>query len=231
MSIPNRASYSTDRLLKRVFQSIHIKFVSGNRPNFGDLLQPLGTRSAALGSCLLALPFLSPISLGPLSLPASILITLLGVQLLSNRRNVPLPKRFLETPISRRAFDFMKWLVIKLLRFKRRIATPRHGVLVSGKAGRKICALGLVIGAFILAIPIPLLPLTNTFPALGIILMAIGWVERDDFLTVLGMASQAFGFLIIAGVFIAAFFLGLEVTELIGNLIPWLGESEERIVE
>lgn len=93
---------------------------------------------------------------------------------------------------------------------------------MEGGRGRILCGTGIVAGALLLAVPIPLLPLTNTFPALGILLFALGRLERDGLLTVLGSASLLLSAAIFGALGAAVSLLGWEVVR---GAIPFIGGS------
>ena len=155
----------------------------------GELLEPLGGEAAALGSALLALPFLSPISLGPLTSGASALIILLGTRLLREKHGAPLPRRLLRLRVAKPVHDAMDRLLRRVARLIARFSRPRFPALVRGRAGRMLCGGGLIASAILLAVPIPLLPLTNTLPAIAIIGFGLGWAERDGLLTLVGAGT------------------------------------------
>ena len=161
----------------------------GSVPTLRHLLVPLGAEASAFAAALLALPFLSPVSLGPITTPVSVLIALLGWQLLRAREGAPLPERFLDVSVPQAAHRAMTSVLRRVHRWMHRVSRPRLVHLVEGGRGRMLCGIGIVAGALLLAVPIPLLPLTNTFPALGILLFALGRLERDGLLTVLGSAA------------------------------------------
>lgn len=187
---------------------------------------PLGAEAAALAAALLALPFLSPVSLGPVTTPVSLLIALLGWQLLRRREGSPLPERLLDVPVPRTAHRMMTSVLRRTHRWVHLISRPRLGHLVQGERGRILCGAGIIAGALLLAVPIPLLPLTNTFPALGILLFALGRLERDGLLILLGFASLLLSVAIFAALGAAVAFLGWEaVRGLIPFVTPAVGRS------
>jgi hypothetical protein len=91
-----------------------------------------------------------------------------------------------------------------------RFSRPRHPRLVAGRRGRVICGLGLMGGAVLLAIPIPLLPLTNTIPTLGILCFGLGWAERDGLMTILGALALLASMLLFVGIAAAITIAGTE---------------------
>ncbi|MDX2174834.1 MAG: exopolysaccharide biosynthesis protein [Candidatus Sumerlaeia bacterium] len=203
----------TDRLLVGAFREVRDRFARKESVSLKHYLAPLGERSGIMGCAILAIPFLSPVSLGPLTIPASALIALLAFRLLRRTEGAPLPDRFLRAPVPEAAHRFMARVLVRMVRLKRRFVRPRRSELVAGRRGEVICGCLLVGGAFLLAIPVPMLPLTNTFPALGIILTAVGWVERDGLLTLLSVGIHAIGALVLGAVFGAALWAGTAVLQ------------------
>lgn len=201
---------STDQLLLRGLVRMRRSYRGGQSVCLGDLLSSLGPHSAVLSSCLLALPFFWPFSVGPITTPASVLIMILAWRMLRGRDQVALPQRFLRAPLSPRTHRIMSWILVRMLHWRRKITRPRLPHFVHGQRGRVLCGAGMLISALLLAVPVPMIPLSNTFPAMGICLFALGWLDRDGGLTLLGMAASLIGLVIIASVFGLGFVLGWE---------------------
>lgn len=207
-------------MLRRALSETRRHYRGSGAPTLGHLLVPLGPEATALAAALMSLPFLSPVSLGPITTPASVLIALLGWRLLRPGRS-SLPRRLLEVRVPRAAHRGMTAVLRRVHRLMIRISRPRIAGLVEGRAGRVVCAVGILVGAALLAVPIPLLPLTNTFPALGILLFALGWVERDGLLTLLAAASLVLSLAVFAALG-AAVLLGADAAH---SLVALPGRS------
>lgn len=270
---------AADTVLRQSLGHLAGRFERGEKPNLGEVLgafSALGVQSNAFVAVVLALPFLSPLSLGPVTSPASLLILLLGWQLIQHRDDtdsaaarpaglmdhlVALPGRLvaallaawplrwvvrrlessrswvLSAPLPRRVFGLMRHLLEWVLWLKNGVLRLRRALLGHGPAApatpagertaRWVCGVAIIVGAVLLAVPVPLLPMTNTFPALGIILVALGWIERDAILTLLGYASYVISVLIFAALALAVAYLGYEaVAEWIPNLLGFGGSTE-----
>lgn len=181
----------------------------GTLPRVRDLLDQSGAaHGAALPAIVLALPFLTPVSLGVMTAPASAVICLCGLAVARNSAAAPLPTRLLDASIPAAAVRVMRAALDRVHRWILHVSRPRLQTLVRGRAGRLTCGLGMILGALLLAVPIPFLPLTNTFPALGIICIGLGWSERDGAITVAGfvalLASIVTFAVIGAGIWLAA---------------------------
>lgn len=195
------------------------RYVGGHSATLGDVLGPLGAQASALSAMLLALPFLSPMSLGAMTAPASLLIGILGWRLLLSAETMPLPVRLLALPLPRVLHRVMGLVLDRAHRWTVRFSRPRYSLLVAGRRGRMICGVGITAGALLLAVPIPLLPLTNTFPALGILCFGLGWAERDGLVTILGAASLLVSVVLFAGIGTAVVVAG---TEAVLRVLPWI---------
>lgn len=185
----------------------------GGSPTIRHLLDPIGRDASVLAAMLISLPFLSPVSMGPLTAPASLLIVLLGMQLLSRKEGAPLPDRLLALPLSPRIWKAMDAVLVRVEKALRRFSRPRLPRLVLGRAGKVIAAMGIIFGAVLLAIPIPFLPLTNTLPSLGILAFGFGWLERDGLLTLIGGILLLLTLALFGALALAIYYLGAEAVQ------------------
>lgn len=185
-------------LLRHALAHMERRYATAGTATLGDLLHPLGSRQTALGAALLALPFLSPVSLGPVTTPASLIIALLGIRLLRGRDDLAIPERLLRVRVPRGVHAVMGKMLHRVSRWADRPPNARRSAWVRGARGRRICGAGVLAGALLMAIPVPLLPLTNTLPAAAIILFVLGWSNQDLRLTRYGVAAVAGSVLIFA---------------------------------
>ncbi len=201
---------TTERLLLRVLRDMRTRYRNGEDVQLRHLIEPLGSRSAALGSAMLALPFLWPATLGPLSFVVFVLITIMSWQLLHGRDKVVLPERFLRVSIPIKVFRLLTRFLVVLIRWKRKLCRRRLAPLVAGPPGRRICATAMTSGGVLVAVPLPFVPFMNTLPALGVVLVGVGWVEQDGLMTVAGLVSLTIGAILILTVVSTLVFFGIE---------------------
>ena len=197
---PRFARRLGDAILIRSLNGLKRRYRQDGRATIGDLVGSLHGEGSATAIALLAMPFLWPLSLGPIATAISVVIGFWAWKMLPHDRagesalaNSRLGRglhsaqqRFLAVPLPQRAYKVMCKVLMFVLRVKKVFARPRLGGLVEGERGRVVAAYGMLVGALLLMVPIPLIPLTNFFPAVGIILFSFGWTERDGLLTVLG---------------------------------------------
>ncbi|MBI2214600.1 MAG: exopolysaccharide biosynthesis protein [Acidobacteria bacterium] len=173
--------------LAQALQELENRYECAGRATVGDILEPLGDRAGGLGAALFALPFLGPISLGPLTTVASVVIALIGIGLLSDREESPIPRRIRSMTVPRAAYRALRGALHRLPEWMRRghHASPRW---LQGSRGRLVCGVGMIVAAALLAVPIPFMPLTNSLPALSIIGFSLGWANQDGRLARFGVS-------------------------------------------
>ena len=147
----------------------------------GQLVDALQDRAFGLILLILALPCCIPFLYG---VPQAVSIPLVFVagQILLGRPSPWLPERLRARSFSREAFDDMAQKAAPYIRWFEVIAKPRLTWLTHGLAER---ALGLFLVIFSASIATPL-PLTNTVPGAAVAVMALGFIERDGLLIILG---------------------------------------------
>ncbi|MCC5874668.1 MAG: exopolysaccharide biosynthesis protein [Candidatus Sumerlaeia bacterium] len=188
------------------------QYARGEELKLGDLLASLGNSGAPVAAMVLALPFVWPLSLGPITIPASLLILLISINLLRGRDQFPLPARYLAVSLPPSLFRLMRRVIALLCRWFRWHTIPVYPAATTGSRDRfrTACALGILAGALLLAVPTPLIPLTNTFPALTIVSFCVAYLRRgrSEFLWGLGFAVAALIVYAICGAVI--YMIGLE---------------------
>lgn len=127
---------------------------------------------------LLALPFMIPVSIPGVSTVFGLAILSIGIGVTVNR--VPwLPQRILDRPLAtdslKQAFEKSLGVVGRV----ERLVRPRWMWITQTSAMRFAHGLALVFAALLLMVPFGLVPFSNTLPALAILLLALGMLERD----------------------------------------------------
>lgn len=152
---------------------------------------------------LFALPAALPLPGLGVNLIVALPLLFLTLQQAAGRHAVWFPRRINERRISRDRFvNFIEAAepFLKKIEF---LISPRLGWVTHGLFSNMIGACGVVMA---LSILVPL-PLTNTVPAMGIGLMALGVLMRDGLAVIAGMVI---GLLWIAMLVFLVMFLGVE---------------------
>ncbi len=161
-----------------------------------------GEDGAPLTIIFLCLPFLFPMPIPGISTAFGFAIILLSLRIISPRP-LPLP-RFADkvtlngktvSSIAEKSHSY----VVRIEKYLK----PRAEFLADGLS-KVLACLGMILAAIALALPIPpVIPLTNTLPALAITFFSLGFLMRDGLMIVLGhiMHLTSWGYFIsIAGV-------------------------------
>ncbi len=175
----------------------------------GEIVDVLGLRAHLVLMVLLALPFITPVPLPFISTPCGLAIGGVALRIALGRppgvsaklRAKVLPRGFIG-----RLLGVAGWL-IRLLEKRMR---PRLDALIATGPLLRLHATMMVIAAGVLLLPL-FVPLTNAFPALTILLISAGLLERDGLAVLAGYAAFALGALYF-------FLLGEGATE----AVEWL---------
>jgi len=155
-----------------------------------ELIQRVGNDGLLILVTLLTLVFLIPISIPGVSTVFGAAILLISVSRLFGRALwIPskLEHRVIGTrklrPLLRKALSWLKKL--------ERISRPNRiqWLVAEGPIGFFNNA-ALILGAVLLMMPFGLIPFSNTFPAVAILFLAIGLLQRDGLCILLGHISN-----------------------------------------
>ncbi len=146
-------------------------------------------RGVAMLILLLAAPFLIPAP--GLSVPFGIAICVLGLRIAVGGRSA-LPRFILQRQIAYSTLERTVNAVARVVEKIEKRIRPRMRFLQEHPRMINLIGVGIVSGGFILSLPLPI-PFSNGLPALSILCLAAGLMERDGLLVlwgyVFGLAS------------------------------------------
>lgn len=180
-----------------------------------ELIHRVGNDGLLILVALLTLVFLIPVSIPGVSTVFGAAILLISVSRLL-RRSLWIPSTLEHRVIGTRK---LRPLLRKALSWLKKIETVsrpnRMGWLAADGAVGTLNSLALILGAVLLMMPFGLIPFSNTFPAVAILFLAIGLLQKDGVSVLLGHVSNVvtiiyFGVLIGGG--------GLAVREVFERL-------------
>lgn len=177
-----------------------------------ELLELVGEQGLLLFCAFLAIPFLLPVAIPGASTVFGVLMVLIGFGVATD--SLPLvPKRLLEHPLS--AGHVLPALQKGAETFRRfeKLIRPRVLAMTTGRAANFVNGLVIVLAALVLMMPLPFVPFTNTLPALAVVLLSIGMVERDGIVIVLGYLATIAAALYCGTIAWAAWQAGSGATE------------------
>lgn len=177
----------------------------------GELIVVLQGRAYDLLLLLLALPFLLPVPLLGLSTPFGAVIAVIAARLMLGQRPW-LPGRLLRTSVPAKFFPTLLAGARRILRAFELFLKPRLLWLTTAPLPQ-FHAVIIFIAALLLLLPLP--PGTNFPPAVCIVLMAAGLLERDGLFVIGGYVAFAFNLVFFA----LLSFYGTKLFELVWH---WL---------
>jgi len=141
----------------------------------GELLDHLARRGFGLLMIALALPTLIPVLPPGTAAAIGLLYVILAIQMLIGLEEPWLPARLRRYRLSGRAIAALRERGVPLLRRIERFSRPRLLSLDDRITARAVALVVLVLG-IVLFFPLPFL---NTVPALAVLLLGIGQLNRD----------------------------------------------------
>ncbi|GGC02593.1 hypothetical protein GCM10011363_18970 [Marivita lacus] len=167
----------------------------------GWVLEQLNERAFGLFLLVLALPCCIPFLYG-IPQVVALPLMLISVQILLGRRIPWLPKRLAARTVSSTDLHSLAQRAGPWLRRIETISRPRLGLLTRAPVDQVVGAALVLFSASIL---VPL-PGTNTVPGIGVVAIAMGLLQRDGILVILGMilGTAWIATLLIAGATLAS---------------------------
>lgn len=154
-----------------------------------EVIVVLQGRAYNLLMLLLALPFLLPVPLPGLSSLLGAVIAVIALRL-SLGQKPWLPARLLDRELPPKFFPTLLAGARRVLRLLEVMLKPRMLWLTNAPLLRQLHSLVILIAALVLILPLP--PGTNFPPALCIVIMAGGLLERDGRFVLAGYLAFAF---------------------------------------
>jgi len=183
-----------------------IKKLPPHEVTLNEIMDIVGVDSLMLLTIFLSLIFLVPVSIPGVSTVFGTGILLIGItHLLARKLWLPgfIAHRELSTEKLREGFGRALMWIHRLERISRPHRLPR---MTTGFVTNLINNLSFILAALLLMAPFGFIPFSNTLPALALIFLAIGMMDRDGGAILLGYLSNIatliyFGFLIAGGGF------------------------------
>ena len=178
------------------------------------LLERTGTQGFGIISALLTLPLLIPL---PLPLPGfstvfSVGTILMGLQMALGWQQPHLPPPLARWQLSPAMSQALLKNLSRILRPIEQVARPRLFSISRSGLLHRVAGLCLFWNAMLMALPLPI-PFTNLLPAYTILVLAIGILETDGFLLLMGY-----------GMSLATTFFFASLATVIWNMILYAGD-------
>lgn len=167
-----------------------LKGLIDNLPSSGltltEMRDIVGQEGLLLLTAFLALVFMVPVSIPGISILLGVTILGIGISRLLNC-DLWLPKRFAHRVLPADRLRTALNQSVKWFHRLERLSRPHRlewlvssGLMATANNG------ALIIGALLLMAPLGLIPFTNTLPALALLFLAIGLLQRDGLCILIG---------------------------------------------
>lgn len=184
---------------------------AGEGIRLGEMLAELGRASFCFAALLLAVPFVQPFSLGPLTMIGGVTFMVIGWQMGRGKPGPSLPRAASGLLIHGKGWVGVLRFCQRILAFCRRFTRPRCENWVAGEWGERFVGWLILSGGFLLAVPVANLPFNNTLPALMIVFACVGWLERDGLMVIVSLAWGVATLLYFTAVALALIFFGSQI--------------------
>lgn len=192
--------------------------IQGEQVTLRQILQIIGEQGLLFVCMFLCIPFLIPVSIPGVSTVFGAAIILMSISITLNR--LPwLPERIMNRPIATEklvpTLERGAQIISRLDRWVR----PRLNALTQGAAINRFNGLMLLFGGVLLIFPLGLIPFSNTLPALAIIFLAVGMLQRDGLFILLGYLTLVVSVVYFALLALAAILAGQGLSSLLGMVV------------
>lgn len=177
-----------------------------------ELMKQAGKEGMLIAAMVMTFPFLLPVSIPGTSIPFGILIVLIGISLMTNKP-LKLPAKLREIRIQQKSMQKISSTAAAFLSRMERWTKPRLLGLTSSSPLCRLHRAALIISAVLLMSPLPL-PMSNTIPAYGVLLFALGMLRRDGYVIIGGYCMLALT---------TAYFVGIGILGVSGFRILFVG--------
>lgn len=156
--------------------------------SLGDLIDRTADRGYGLLLLLLGLPMLIPFLPPGSSTVVGPIYAAFAIQMLTGARRPWIPHRFRNRVMARGTVRTLRNRGLPMIRTVERLSRPR-GLWVSERVVLRAAGLMVLLMGVVLLSPLPFL---NTLPALSVMLIGVGLLNRDALFVLAGMAVGLF---------------------------------------
>jgi len=155
-----------------------------------EILEIIGNDSLMLVTIFLSLVFLVPVSIPGVSTVFGSAILLIGITQLFQRK-LWLPKRIANRSLStERLISGLNRALVWFHRLEKISRPHRLGWFVNSRAADLLNKLSFILAALLLMVPFGFIPFSNTLPAVALIFLAVGIIQKDGGSILLGHLSN-----------------------------------------
>ena len=151
--------------------------LAGRPAQLREILEATHGRGFNLLLVFIALPFLTPIPLPGFSIPFGLVAFFIGARLALGKKPW-LPQKLLVKPLPPGFSGGVLRAAARVVKFLEHLLRPRLAFFHEALVFRRFAGALIMLSGMLLLLPLPL-PFSNSLPALTIVLLAAGALERD----------------------------------------------------
>lgn len=190
--------------------------LTGEKVTLRELIGYIGEQGMLLGCMLLMVPFLLPVSIPGVSTVFSVVVIFTGIGVALNR--IPwLPNAILKREFATEGLVNALKGGSKMMGRIDRLIHPRWKFITASTLINRIHGFAFIFAGVLLIAPLGLVPFSNTLPALAVIFLAAGLIQRDGLFLILGyvmiIISVIYFGILVVGVLLA----GNSIGQLLGS--------------
>ncbi|MBM3838052.1 MAG: exopolysaccharide biosynthesis protein [Verrucomicrobia bacterium] len=174
-----------------------------------ELLAATQGRGYDLLLVCIALPFCTPVPMLGLSMPFGLVVALIGARLALGQKPW-LPQRLLARELPSQFLAKVLGAAARIVKLLECVLRPRLVFLHETLVFRRMAGALIMLSGVFLLLPLPV-PFSNSLPALTVLLLAAGALERDGLCFVAGCAF----FTVTAGFFLLLAVGGMQTVEML----------------
>lgn len=202
----NNRFHDTDVTLSLALKQT-VASIQGDSVTLQQLLTHIGEQGLLFFCTVLTIPFLLPVSIPGVSTVFGLVIIFIGVSVTLNR-TLWLPDRLLNHQLSSdQVVPMMEKGIQFFSRLESWMKTRLHSLTGSVLINR-INGLSLTTGGILLLFPLSFIPFSNTLPALSVLLLALGMLQRDGIFILAGYLALLLTILYFGGLALLVFLGG-----------------------
>ncbi|MFN3506757.1 MAG: exopolysaccharide biosynthesis protein [Allorhizobium sp.] len=148
-----------------------------------ELVSAMGRSSIAFAILILSLPALTPIP-GPFGMVFGSCLAIVSIQIIAGFRRIWLPKFLGQRRISSRVIDVMVRYTAPLVARVETLLRKNRMRHLAGPRAQVFMGVPVLLLAIAVALPIPF---GNFLPVAALVMIALGLMERDGLVTILGV--------------------------------------------
>ncbi|MBY0533752.1 MAG: exopolysaccharide biosynthesis protein [Rickettsiaceae bacterium] len=173
----------------------------GDKTKISELMEDFHENGILLAMIFFSLPVAIPLPYPPgFTTVMGIPLMILSIQMLLGNKKVSLPQKINDYELKNSTLRAISDKVVPRLVSVEKYVKPRFSFAKSVYCEQFIGFISL-LAAFSVALPIPL---TNAIPALGIAVMALGLLNRDGLVIIVGFFITVIGLLVAIGAVLAS---------------------------